>query len=137
MPAASPTLRGVSQEVLGPIQDEASQLPPAPLSARDFVRAIGAGFADGIEGRPRDPGRFDPEYYFRGFDAGAQFAPRKARGQRCRSEGDVQPDAQLSKSHGDANPGEVSASAGNPVERACVTAGETAPDSSREQSRVA
>ena len=69
---------GIAQaERRGPILEVAVSNPhPAPLSARDFVGAIGAGFADGIDRKPFDPRRFDPEAYGRGYEAGGKFASR-------------------------------------------------------------
>ena len=47
-----------------------------PIPARDFVRAIGAGFADGVAGRAPEPQGRHPVSYAEGYAVGERFAPR-------------------------------------------------------------
>ena len=46
------------------------------LAACDFVRAIGAGFADGVAGKAPDAGRHHAPSYAEGYAVGEKWAPR-------------------------------------------------------------
>ena len=55
----------------------AHQRNAEPISACDFVRAIGAGFADGIAGSEPRPRHHHAESYAEGYATGQRFAPRE------------------------------------------------------------